>query len=477
MMYEAKHWMFGTGLYPTMPDIAEIQKYKDMGFNTIQFGEITYGEQPKNFDDILAGRNGWTKTNNPFIKTVRNIQNAGMKVIILLNPNRYDAVHLFINNEAAKSKYITHLNYIVEIGVDGIEIEEPTFWNVEKSNDFLRLVRSKVPRNILLGFNYPSNEYSNIIGSGFDAGLMDRERIFDFMSTQPGKGPAPDYLITFQDNIAPAVAAWKRYMPNTHINAGLFVNYSVGGGTGARHNWNIVQNTQDTVNAGMDIAMFPSDLIRPAEVAGITSALKNVQCVPTNLIKNSSFTTLNNWSFYTNGTGNFNIISDEGVVDVTVPSTNNNSQLYQQGIILKTNSQYKLKFDLYSTVAGKSVGAVVLNHDSPYTQIKLYDVITTTLKTSYETTFLTGSTVPYNVRVMFWFSNSGKYYLDNVTLEEICPEEIYPVPVIPQKGIGAGILLGIWLLGAGILGAVIMSKRETKYSPPKEYLKYQSTSE
>ena len=46
---------------------------------------------------------------------------------------------------------------------------------------------------------------------------------------------------------------------------------------------------------------------------------------------------------------------------------------------------------------------------------------------------------------------------------------------LPKKGIGTGTLLGIGLLGAGVLGAVVYATREKKYSPPKEYMKYPST--
>ena len=43
---------------------------------------------------------------------------------------------------------------------------------------------------------------------------------------------------------------------------------------------------------------------------------------------------------------------------------------------------------------------------------------------------------------------------------------------LPKKGIGTGTIIGIGLLGAGVMGAVVYATREKKYSPPKEYLKY-----
>lgn len=46
---------------------------------------------------------------------------------------------------------------------------------------------------------------------------------------------------------------------------------------------------------------------------------------------------------------------------------------------------------------------------------------------------------------------------------------------LQKKGIGIGTIIGIGLLGAGVLGAVVYVTREKKYLPPKEYLKYPST--
>lgn len=44
--------------------------------------------------------------------------------------------------------------------------------------------------------------------------------------------------------------------------------------------------------------------------------------------------------------------------------------------------------------------------------------------------------------------------------------------ILPKKGIGTGTIIGLGLMGAGVLGAVVYASREKKYSPPKEYLKY-----
>lgn len=71
-------------------------------------------------------------------------------------------------------------------------------------------------------------------------------------------------------------------------------------------------------------------------------------------------------------------------------------------------------------------------------------------------------------------------YKDSTGTLELLENQIYTVSAILTKilkeGVGAGTVLVLTLLGAGILGAVIIATRETKYSPPKEYLKYQSTS-
>ena len=164
-------------------------------------------------------------------------------------------------------------------------------------------------------------------------------------------------------------------------------------------------------------------------VVGSAEVVVHEEIEEINLIKNSCFESgRQNWIFYTNGTGKFNIISPgfEGnnAAEVKLGTIGSNIQLYYKGLTLKPNTHYRLSFAAKSS-RGHDVEVVLLKHGSPYTNYGLKQNFNLTkdwqtFTTEFDTKRFT-KTVD-DGRLMFYlapFAKAGdKYYFDSVVLEE-----------------------------------------------------------
>ncbi len=138
------------------------------------------------------------------------------------------------------------------------------------------------------------------------------------------------------------------------------------------------------------------------------------------LIINGGFdTNTSSWSSYP---VSISASSGECVANIsTIPT-----DMFQDGIILEQGTQYKLKFDAY-TQTPKPLDIILQGASSPNTVIKSFNIPSLLAnKTTYELAFTT-TTVPTNTRLRFRFTQSGIYYIDNVSIMEsdgTCPNPI-----------------------------------------------------
>jgi hypothetical protein len=133
------------------------------------------------------------------------------------------------------------------------------------------------------------------------------------------------------------------------------------------------------------------------------------------------------WSFFTSGTGTFSVVSPgfEGAnaARLALSSGGSNIQLYQTGIALEPNTQYRLSFAGYSS-SGHDMTVRLIKHESPYTPYM--PDFTPNLGTAWQTftaEFTTGGTAVNDGRLQFWlaqFAAAGdSYYMDDIRLEKV----------------------------------------------------------
>jgi len=138
-----------------------------------------------------------------------------------------------------------------------------------------------------------------------------------------------------------------------------------------------------------------------------------------NIIKNPGFDGLADWIFYTDGTGFiFNSVpsGETGVAYISLPNRGNNTQLYQSGIVLTPDTDYKLSY-FYKSGSSSSISVSIINHVSPYNVI-FTAYAKSTIGQVFTHTFRTGLTVPANTRLLFVLYESSTYYLfDDIILE------------------------------------------------------------
>ena len=149
-----------------------------------------------------------------------------------------------------------------------------------------------------------------------------------------------------------------------------------------------------------------------------------------NIITNPGFESgITSWNFFTNGIGTFNAAPEgyEGnnSAVLVLNRIGTNVQLYQTGIDLEPDTDYRLSFAAYST-SGNDLNIRLINHVSPYNSYMpdyIADLGTNwqTFTTEFNTTGFT-STVS-NARLQFYllpFAKAGDtYYIDNVRLENL----------------------------------------------------------
>lgn len=136
-----------------------------------------------------------------------------------------------------------------------------------------------------------------------------------------------------------------------------------------------------------------------------------------------------NWSFYSARGGSFSTngsgYNSPNGGHITIDQANNNVQLYQHGIQLKPNTNYKLSFWGYSNT-GHDLNVYLHKHQAPYTFYGLSEKINLgTGWNKHEVPFTTqgfGGNID-NARLRFWLSSYGtagdNYYFDDIQIEEV----------------------------------------------------------
>ncbi len=149
------------------------------------------------------------------------------------------------------------------------------------------------------------------------------------------------------------------------------------------------------------------------------------------VVNNGSFEEgMNEWTFYTSGTGNATVTTDaysgSGAIMISLATGGSNIQLFQNGVSLEANTRYRLTFAAYSN-SGRDLRVSLAKHSSPYTDYGLnrerFDLGNSWSIHSIEfTTTGFGGSVG-NGRLYFWFANDARagdvYYIDSVQLAPV----------------------------------------------------------
>ena len=112
----------------------------------------------------------------------------------------------------------------------------------------------------------------------------------------------------------------------------------------------------------------------------------------------------------------------------TIMTPGTNVQLYQHGLVLEADTQYRLKFKGYSST-GHDVSISLLKHGPPYTNYGLsgqvFDLTGSwqSYTVEFTTSGFTGTVI--DGRLMFWLAPydaaGDQYYFDDVVLEKVGP--------------------------------------------------------
>ena len=235
----------------------------------------------------------------------------------------------------------------------------------------------------------------------------------------------------------------------TLLKAGVFnrtINASVPIGSGGSGSYNWLIDLNQTL--GTDYKIKITSTTNPAYTDTSDNNF-NISTQTVNLIKNPGFENGTvNWWFYTNGTGNFMVISPgyEGTkaAQINLSSNGTSIQLYQMNVTLEPKSIYRLSFAAYSTT-GNDLLVWLYQHDKPYKDYGLNQFFD--LGTSWQTfsTVFTAANLTNTVndgRLIFWLAPFGaagdKYYIDDVILEKIGVDNSSPM-VIGNTPTGANV--------------------------------------
>jgi hypothetical protein len=150
-----------------------------------------------------------------------------------------------------------------------------------------------------------------------------------------------------------------------------------------------------------------------------------------NILANPSFENgKTNWSFFTNGSGNYSATGPAVHCDIAARLTFNtvgtNMQFYQQGFSLKAATKYRLSFSAFSN-NGRDLKVYLHKHKSPNTNYGLnnqaFNLSNSWQQHSVEFTTTSFSGTTTDTRLRFWFVGNAKngdiYWIDNVVLEQI----------------------------------------------------------
>lgn len=139
---------------------------------------------------------------------------------------------------------------------------------------------------------------------------------------------------------------------------------------------------------------------------------------------------MDDWTFYTNGTGDASITNDahsgSSAVTLSLATGGSNIQLFQNGIRLEANTRYRLTFAAYSN-SGRDLRVSLAKHSSPYTIYGLnrerFDLGNSwsTHSVEFTTTGFGGSVS--NGRLYFWLAMDARagdvYHIDSIELAPI----------------------------------------------------------
>jgi len=320
----ASHWI-SPG---TIPTNLKIDQYLAAGFNTVMIAEIRYNSQKTDFNDIFAGRNGWTQAANPIVTFINYMHSKGANAAFVMNPGRYGDKATFFSRTADVTQFKRDVAYLVSKGIDYIEIEEPTFTLSVKASvtAFFKELRALIPAPKLLTFNTPSNTRAGMESYGFDLPILDRDRVFDAVMPQPGKDATAPYLIT-NERRQTVYTGWTNptngLMPNTFCSPYLYVQYSVTGVPGPVQNVNLIPNTQQNVSNGWGVMIRPMDLASDTIIAQLKQVLggRPEDPVPPGYVLKleDHFTSpLSGWSLIWNNPSAFNVANS--LLTITIPS-------------------------------------------------------------------------------------------------------------------------------------------------------------
>ncbi len=187
----------------------------------------------------------------------------------------------------------------------------------------------------------------------------------------------------------------------------------------------------------------PTSTPQPTSVPGATATpTVNGGCASAagNVVQNGTFEEGSaNWSFYTNGGGNFTMTADAyectQAAQLQFNGAGSNMQLFQTGIALQPNTRYRLSFAATSN-SGHDLALYLHKHTAGYgsygLDIGTVDLTNQWQRFSYEFTS-SGFAVPVSDgRLRFWFvgqATAGDLYrIDDVRLETVSSD---PVTVTP----------------------------------------------
>ena len=169
---------------------------------------------------------------------------------------------------------------------------------------------------------------------------------------------------------------------------------------------------------------------KSGSVSGTASIVVTVSRPITNILNNSDFESgTTSWIFYTNGVGTFSSSSPgyngTKTANVSLNSNGTNIQLYQNGIMLEPETQYRLSYAAYST-SGHDLGVNLIKHVSPYTNYGLAYTANLgptwqTFTTRFNTTGFTGTVSDGRLQFLLSsFAEAGDtYYIDDIRLEKV----------------------------------------------------------
>ncbi|MBD5778801.1 carbohydrate binding domain-containing protein [Pelagicoccus sp. NFK12] len=148
-----------------------------------------------------------------------------------------------------------------------------------------------------------------------------------------------------------------------------------------------------------------------------------------NLLENGGFENeLSNWRFYTNGAGGAKTVeaaASDSAALIWLDSVGSNTQLFQAGINLKPDTEYKITFVAHSN-SGNDLRVSLNKHGTPYTNYGLHQesVDITNEPTLHSLSFTTRGFYSdvSDARLSFWFAddakNGDRYVLDRIQLFE-----------------------------------------------------------